>query len=42
MALIAGLIAEELVKDVIIPWWAVESIGAGSVIIGSGAGIIAS
>ena len=43
MALIAGLIGEEIIKDVVIPWWvSSEVIGAGSVIVGGSAGIIAS
>jgi hypothetical protein len=32
MALVAGLITEEIIKDVVIPWWVsseVASIGAG-------------
>lgn len=34
MALVAGLITEEIVKDVIIPWWVsseVASIGAAAI-----------
>lgn len=35
MALIGGaLIAEELVKDIIIPWWITTEIIAGSAVVG--------
>lgn len=41
MALITGaLMAEEIVKDVIIPWWvSSEVIGIGSSVIGSGVAV---
>lgn len=42
MALISGaIVAEEIVKDVIIPWWvSTEIIGGASVIAGTGAAAI--
>lgn len=37
MALVGTLIAEEVIKDVLIPWWvSSEVIGIGSSVIGSG------
>ena len=43
MAIVSALIGEEILKDVIIPWWvSSEIIGASTAVIGGSAGIIAS
>lgn len=43
MAIVAGLIGEEIIKDLVIPWWvSSEVIGGGALVVGGSAGMIAS